>query len=245
MACGAKTRANNISEKEGRWTELKRKTVNTIVAFILDKSGSMSSCRDAAISGFNEYLQTSKASNKKGECTFNLTLFNNAIERRIENMDVLEVPELTTATYKPDGMTALYDAAVITIERIYEQIQGKKKKPAVLVAIMTDGEENSSRQYDEHCLQDLIAKLQKEGNWTFVFMGANQDSYAKASKMGISAGNTMNWSADEDGTRAVFAAMATSSLQYKDTMLRSANQGKSLNTANYFIQGGDQNVAQS
>lgn len=224
---------------------MKRKVVNTIVAFILDKSGSMGSCRDAAISGFNEYLQTSKASNKKGECTFSLTLFDTVVEQRIKDMDVLEVPELNIDTYRPGGCTALYDAAVSTIERINESIQGKKNKPAVLVAIMTDGEENSSQKHDEKCLKDLIEKLQKEGNWTFVFMGANQDSYAKASKMGISAGNTMDWSSDTEGTRAVFAAMATSSLQYKDTMQLNASLGKGLNTASYFNQGGDQNVARS
>jgi hypothetical protein len=223
-----------------------KKQVKTVVAFILDKSGSMSSCYDAAISGFNEYLQMTKKQNKVGICSFNLTLFDDTIERPIQNVEVHEVPALTQQTYRLGGMTALYDAVVATVEGVHEQVQARKDKPAVLVAIMTDGGENASRQHNEKCLSELIEKYEKEGNWTFVFMGANQDSYASAQKMGISYGNTVNWTADDQGTRGIFASMAVQSQQYANQMVAQAATGGPMNTKSFFAgDGGEKYDTQS
>jgi ADP-heptose:LPS heptosyltransferase len=194
----------------------------------------MGSCYDAAISGFNEYLQTTKRQNKPGVCNFSLTLFDDRIERPVQNADVHNVAELTNQTYRLGGMTALYDAVVTTIEGLRDQVKARKDTPAVLVAIMTDGGENSSREYNQTHLRNLINKLQKEGNWTFVFMGANQDSYANAAQMGITKGNVMNWTADKEGTKSVFAAMAFRSAQYADLMTANASRGVAMNSASFF-----------
>ena len=50
---------------------------------------------------------------------------------------------------------------------------------AQIVAVFTDGLENASRQWTRAELFDAITARKKDG-WTFVLMGANQDSYAEA-----------------------------------------------------------------
>lgn len=187
-------------------TSMTKKNVVS-VSFILDKSGSMQSVRGATISGFNEYIGTLKK-DKKADYELTLTLFDTSVTTH-ERESIEDVSELTTVTYDPNGGTALYDAAVTTIQNAVKTHKGKS-----LVIIMTDGEENSSKEHTEEDLKKLIKKLEKTGEWTFVFLGANQDSYAKAAKYGISAQNATNFNASDMGTRAAFVGMAVATSNF-------------------------------
>ena len=179
--------------------------MKTIVNFILDKSGSMEDQRDATIGGFNEYVTTLKKK-KKGEILFSLTLFDTEFIHKYVVTPLSKVAKLTRRSYNPDGMTALYDAVVETVEAASAKIDEIKGKTKSLVVIMTDGMENSSTQHDQNCLIDLIKELEKE-NWTFVFLGANQDSWATAGDWGLSTKNIANW--DNSSTRSVNAAFVS------------------------------------
>lgn len=74
---------------------------------------------------------------------------------------------------------------------------------------MTDGEENSSKEYTEKELKTLITELEATKMWSFVFLGANQDAWANAGKWGFSDLNVSNFNATGKGVGAVFAMMAT------------------------------------
>lgn len=211
---------------------MKKKNTTTAVSFILDESGSMDSIKPSVIEGFNKYI--SELKKQKGNIVFTLTKFDtNGIRTPYENKDIKKVEKLTDKTYQPNAMTPLYDACVKTIERISET----KSDKAFLVAIMTDGYENSSTEHNEECLTDLIKKLQAKGNWTFVFLGANQDSWATAQRLGISKGNVMDWQATSTGTNQAFAAMAMATRNFS----ASVNRGESLKSASFFAntEGGD------
>ena len=189
------------------------KTITTIVNFILDRSGSMNECKEGTISGFNKYLKDLQK--KKGHVLFSLTFFDTRVDKKYTLVPLSEVKKLNSENYVPDGNTALYDAAIDTIEQVSEQVDGmRESKPTVLTVIMTDGEENSSVHHDRECLNDLISKLQKAGNWTFIYLGANQDSWDNARHMGFSSGNVANYQSSNLGTmrgmNSVF--MATSNL---------------------------------
>lgn len=178
----------------------------TIVNFILDKSGSMGSVRDATISGFNEYLQTLKKD--KNDYQFTLTLFDTDVVEAIKGERIGDVEELTNKTYSPDGMTALYDAVCSTIKGV-----SSKKGDKVLTVIMTDGGENSSKEYDEKTMKALITEKEKDG-WTFVFLGANQDSYAVAQQYGFSAQNVSNFNATGAGMAKAMRSVANNTSMY-------------------------------
>ena len=176
--------------------------MRTLINFILDKSGSMSARHDATISGFNEYLKTvskEAGKDKKAETLFSLTMFDTEIVKPYIAAKLKDVKELDRESYRPDGMTALYDAVCITVKEVEEKVKKMKGKTAVVTVILTDGEENSSHEYTEKQLSNKIKELQN-GNWTFVFLGANQDSWATAQKWGVHAGNIANFSMDTDGT---------------------------------------------
>jgi uncharacterized protein YegL len=206
--------------------------MKTIVNFILDKSGSMDICREETISGFNEYLKTLQKKAKKGTYLLSLTLFDTNIEKPYVAKDILDVKPLNKDTYNPEGMTALYDASVETIEGISRKVDKMKEKTAVLNIIMTDGQENSSQKHDAACLNDLIKKLKKEGNWTFVFLGANQDSWATGNLLGVDAGNVANW--NNANVSYAFSNLADNTVAYASTMSVNASTGGTMNTGDFF-----------
>lgn len=179
----------------------------TIVNFILDKSGSMGMVREATISGFNEYIQTLKK-DKKNKYKFTLTLFDTEVSHPITDTDIKDVDDLSSETYNPDGMTALYDAVCSTINGVKA-----KKGQKVLTIIMTDGQENSSKEYTEKEMKKLVDEKTAE-DWKFVYLGANQDSYATAQKFGVSAANVANFNATGKGVMRSMNMMATNTAMY-------------------------------
>jgi uncharacterized protein YegL len=159
----------------------------TEIAFILDRSSSMESIRDAAIAGFNDFLRDQQAA--PGTTRLSLVFFDTVVETRYDAMPVSEILPLDHETYVPNGCTALLDAIGATIDsfaRRFDAAPADQKPGHVAIAILTDGEENSSRQFSWHQIADRIAHQTNQNGWDFLFLGASADSIATASKMNIS-----------------------------------------------------------
>lgn len=195
-------------------TKQTKAATKTIVNFILDKSGSMGSVKDATISGFNEYLKTLKK-DAKG-CEFSLTLFDTVVKTPYVGEPLKNVKELDSKSYVPDGMTALYDAVCKTIEDAKKKVT---KGVKVLTVIMTDGEENASKEYTEKNLKELVSNLEATKMWSFVFLGANQDSWKNAGAWGFASSNIANFNQTDKGITATFAMVASNT----SASLRSMN----------------------
>lgn len=180
----------------------------TIVNFILDKSGSMGTVKDATISGFNEYIDTLKK-DKKNRYEFTLTLFDTNVTKPVKAEPIDKVPKLNKETYNPDGWTALYDAVCKTIK----DVRVSKGDKAIAV-IMTDGAENSSKEYTIQTMTKLIKEREKKGNWTFIYLGANQDAYAVGQNFGMAVGNITNFNATARGMGATMVTLANNTMMY-------------------------------
>ncbi|MDR1098237.1 MAG: VWA domain-containing protein [Tannerella sp.] len=169
---------------------------------ILDESGSMSSIRKQAIDGFNETIQTIKSTTKKHpeqQHAVSLVTFNGAgIKTVYDRVDADSVKELNDKLYVPDSLTPLYDAMGKSLTELKKSVEADDK---VLVTIITDGEENNSREYRQPAIKALVDELKAKG-WVFTYMGANQDVEKVATS--ISVTNVMNWQATSEGTTAMF-----------------------------------------
>jgi uncharacterized protein YegL len=173
-----------------------------LVNFVLDRSGSMSAVLGDTIGGFNAYVQGLR-DEQEVDYLFSLTLFNTTCENRHVAEPIGKIAELDNKSYVPDGWTALYDAIGLTVRAV------EKKFPAVdkvMTVIMTDGHENSSREWTQQGIKDLIAAKEKEGNWTFVFLGATPDAWDVGMGMGVQRGNSVQY--NQAQAPAVFAATA-------------------------------------
>ncbi len=165
-------------------------TAATEIAFILDRSGSMSPLTEAAISGFNEFLKDQQKA--EGIARMTLVLFDNEYLVPADNIPVGEIVELDTTTFVARGSTALLDAVGRTIEGFDKRIKALPEggRPAAVVfAIFTDGEENSSLDYTWKDIARLIRDRQEQDGWQFLFLAANQDAIATAAQMNIGAHN--------------------------------------------------------
>ena len=188
---------------------------DTIVNFVLDETGSMQIIKEATINGVNEYFGTLR--NTKGRVYLTLTQFNsNKVEVVHEHVIMSKVPDLNEETYRPDLFTPLYDAIGKTIKATQERIDKRKTKPAVLFVIMTDGLENASKEYTQGGIFKLIEEKTKDG-WTFVFLGANQDSYVVAQSMGIPVRNAANFVPTGAGVAKGMSVMGASTSNYLDS----------------------------
>jgi hypothetical protein len=168
----------------------------TLIAVILDESGSMSSCRDATIAGFNEFVQGQRAATGAGEAYLSLIKFDAPqIKTVYENVHVKDVTPLSHATYAPNGGTNLMDAIGETLNRINRILAAHTQadRPGVLVVIMTDGAENASREFSGAQIKEMV-KAAEDADWTFTFLGANVDAFHMGSTFGMNASNSVNYS---------------------------------------------------
>lgn len=172
----------------------------TEIAFILDRSGSMESLTQSAITGFNQFLKEQQ--NTPFQARFSLILFSTKYELVTDALPVHEVCELSTKTYVPNGGTALLDAIGQTIESIGERLEAtpEERRPGkVVIAILTDGEENSSRKFSHQAIAEMIAHQREQYQWEFLFLGANQDAIATAAKLNIAQSDAATFIAEDDG----------------------------------------------
>jgi hypothetical protein len=181
----------------------------TAIAFVLDRSGSMESCKEAAIEGFNRFLLEQQK--VEGLAKLTLVLFDDEYLVPFRSLPVQEIVPLNSDTFVPRNTTALLDAIGQTIDQLGQSLSqlSEKDRPAqVIVAILTDGLENASRRYSWNDIGDRI-KLQSETyKWTFLFLGANQDAIATAAQLSISAANAASYVSDAAGSRASHLAFS-------------------------------------
>ena len=173
-----------------------------LINFVLDKSGSMQSIQEATISGFNEFKNSQAA--EDGEAFFTLTLFDTAFSTVCEAVPVREVSDLDRRTYAPDGMTALYDAIGHTM-RLTDDFVAEHSPDQVLFVIMTDGFENASREFSGERIFQMIEDRQKLAEYEFIYLGANQDSYAVGRQMGLRDGRMLDYAATPEAARATMS----------------------------------------
>lgn len=191
----------------------------TSVIFILDQSGSMDTVKGATIEGVNTYFSKLRE-DKNVNYRVTFTTFNTEMTRWCTDATLGEVKKLHSENYKPDGSTALYDAACDTL------LDHKNESAKTLVVIMTDGEENASRRYDEQKFRDFVTLLKHTGVYSFVFLGANQDAWKNAAKWGFEKQNVATYNSTDVGVKRAFSSMAMNTV-----MMANAQAN---NTANFF-----------
>jgi len=164
----------------------------THILFVLDESGSMGIVRDKTISGFNEYVTNLKADHTNDDVIFSLVKFNTEFKPVFVSKSLDVMPTLNHSSYSPSGLTALFDAVAYGVNTI---LSGTPDEDRALVIIITDGEENSSKEFNRDQIFNLIAEKEKTGNWTFTYLGANQDSWLAGGAINIAKGNIANYEA--------------------------------------------------
>ena len=189
----------------------------TELVFIIDRSGSMGGIESDTIGGFNAMLKEQQA--VEGEAIVTTVLFDDKYELLHDRIDIRAVAPLTDKDYTVRGSTALLDAIGRTIHKIraaQQHTDENYRAEKVLFVIITDGQENASREYSAESVKTRIERQKQKYGWEFVFFGANMDAVMEAGKLGIAADRAQNYCADAIGTSKVYTAMSAFSTAYRD-----------------------------
>ena len=181
---------------------MKKKNNEMNIVFLLDRSGSMHGTESDTIGGYNSYINSMKTNNAK----VTTILFDDRYEILNKNTPIGNVKKLTTKEYYTRGSTALLDAIGKSISYMEEL-----NKEKVIFIITTDGYENSSTKYTKEQIKKMISI---HDNWEFVYIGADIDSYAEGSSLGIKTSNIANYEKSKKGINKMFGAVSRLSEMY-------------------------------
>lgn len=210
----------------------------TELAFILDRSGSMSGLEDDTIGGYNAMLK--KQQKEPGEAVVTTVLFDDQYDLLHDRINIKCVRPITDKEYFVRGSTALLDAIGETIHKIgnaqmntSENLQADK----VLFIITTDGMENASHEYTYEKIKALVERQKEKFGWEFIFLGANIDAVATAAKFGIHADRAANYHADGEGTELNYMAVSEAVSNFRSKNAISADWKANVE-ADYKRRGG-------
>jgi len=185
----------------------------THIVALLDRSGSMQKVQGDTIGGFNTFVEEQKK--VPGEATLTLVQFSDKCETTYADVPLAHVAHLTPETYRPGGWTALNDALAKTITEAGEKLSAKmehERPSKVIVLILTDGEENSSKLFVGPTgltkLSAMVNHQKEKYSWEFVFVGANINAFATADTYGIDRGHAINYLQSKVGQQNVFKSVS-------------------------------------
>ena len=196
---------------------------------ILDKSGSMESIRKEAIDGYNETLGAIRAAQLKHldtqEHFVSLAAFCDCgIDMIYDKTPIKDADKLTKDKYEPCCCTPLFDAIGKTVKKLKADIKDIEDA-AVLVTIITDGYENSSKEWTGPAIKKLIDDCKEDG-WMFSFIGAGEDVVKVATTISIT--NTVVWEQTTEGTKEMFENENAAQGRFYDKMAVNCPKGMSV-----------------
>ena len=179
---------------------------NTRITLLVDESGSMANVIDETLSGLNALVKDQ--ARQPGNARLSLTTFSNHSTEKIKDLDIQYFPVINKYHYSPSGYTALYDAIVEGI--LHHDARNREDGWAAknIFVIQTDGEENASRHFPLMRVKEEIRSCERQG-WTFMFLGANQDTFATRDSLGISSGLAINYASTSEGTQQAYATVSS------------------------------------
>lgn len=189
---------------------------DVLINFVLDSSGSMMAVRNETCEGFN--LFKSDQAKQVGRAFMTLTLFDTTFDIRYAGVSLDLIPDLGYANnnYRPGGGTALFDAVGDSIKKTEQWVKDHNWTGSVMVVTLTDGQENSSRNWhvynprkenDQWDIAGLIDWKQNEG-WNFLFLGAGGTDWLEKTFQNLPLDNFFAYSGDAGSTRSTYAGVS-------------------------------------
>ncbi len=178
----------------------------THIAFILDKSGSMLEVKEPTRQFFNEQVGQIKQDFADLPTTVSLVEFNGNVDEKFFATELAKLKPMEPADYDPIGGTALNDGIGYTIDKLKKLPDADFPTTAFLVVIITDGDENASRNYQKSDVAETIKGLDATDRWTFSFMGANQNVDEVIKDYNIGKGNSLSYSSNTRGIQVASLA---------------------------------------
>jgi hypothetical protein len=179
----------------------------THLALVVDRSGSMADIADDAQGGINTLIK--EQFEEDGKLTVTLSDFDDHFS------DVVRMSG-KPFEYKlsPRGSTALLDAVGKEIARTGAELDALPealRPEKVLFVVVTDGQENSSKEFSLDAVKASIKHRRDKDNWTFQFIGADENAW-QGREMGM---NSSTFNRSDKGQRGAYKSMNDSLKSYR------------------------------
>jgi hypothetical protein len=188
------------------------------ITIILDRSGSMRSIRDDVIGGTNHYLAEQRATNDAATVTLVQFDGQDPYEVLQHYQPLASVADLTPVNYRPRGTTPLLDALGRAINDLdgWLAAQPDEQRPGkILFVIVTDGEENASREFSLAQVNELIRVRRDEQGWQFIYISSDLEAVKQAEQLGMRRSSSMAFDHSGQGLRGAFQSVSTRSSEYR------------------------------
>jgi len=198
-------------------------TNKTLIAVVLDRSGSMQALRESTVAGLNTFLEGQKA--LPGDVTLHFVQFDDQYEYAKYFTNLRDTKPLTQADFEPRGSTALLDAIGRTITEVGAKLAATPEadRPGkVVFVVQTDGFENASREFNHARIQDMIKHQREKYSWEFVFLAAGQDAIVSGGALGFLPNQALTYNANAVSTRKGFSAVSRAIGSYRSNMSANA-----------------------
>ena len=185
------------------------------IAFLLDRSGSMRAYAKEAIEGFNGFIDSQKR--QPGYADLTLCLFDDDTEILMDGVNLNNARYLDRGNYRLRGWTALLDAVGYTMSQMMVRHSESGHPARVIVVILTDGEENSSREYSHSVVKSMVERVKAIYGWEFIVIGVGVNAESIASDLGIDKCCALPEAGTPDGMRRAFQASTQSVAHFRKT----------------------------
>lgn len=188
---------------------------HTHIAVLVDRSGSMKDRAQDAEGGLSAFIEDQRS--LPDLCTITLYQFDSEYDQVYGPVSINEAP-----AYKLQarGGTALLDAMGRSINETGQwlgSIAEDKRPSKVIFIVVTDGGENSSKEYTRTQITDLIAQQHDVYKWDFAFMSSDMSAVGEAQALGIPQTSTTNFPATSAGYAGAYGALSNSVLRSRTT----------------------------
>jgi len=190
----------------------------THIAVILDRTGSMENIRDDMIGGFNAFLKQQRQG--PGTATLTLVQFDSQDPYEVIHRfkPIGEVPELTRATYVPRAGTPLLDAlgrGINDLECGLRELSEEMRPAKVIVAVVTDGQENSSQEFTNEQVSRMIKTKTDNDGWEFVFLSSDLNAIENARAVGVRVDHVLLFEKSGVGCANAWSSLDQSAADYR------------------------------
>lgn len=195
-------------------------TEKTLIAALLDRSGSMQAIAADMRGGFDSYV--AREAGQPGTTLVTLAQFDDSYEVVYADRPIGDVPPLNL---EPRGCTALLDAIGRFVTEVGATLAGlpEDQRPGeVTVLVMTDGLENASSEWTVEAVRALIAQQESQYSWDFVFLGANMDAVEVGTNLGFAPGKSLTYDADGDAVHGAWDALGNYSARKRSRGIQPA-----------------------
>lgn len=182
------------------------------IVIILDESGSMESMGTEPLQAVDEFIKQRQQENQETVCYLSFYTFNAITTKHRTNVNLQDIHDVKEVLeYAPKGMTALYDC-------VYEVIKERKDQEAVILVIVTDGNDNCSK-ISKSKIQTEIKTMETEKKWKIHYIGTNTEMDEVMNVLNIPRSSSVEYDRTPGSLNRAMSSVAsniTRSIKFED-----------------------------